>query len=194
MRSLIGWLVCNKEWLFSGVGVVILFTLVQRRATVAKVAKSLFARPTLAGQVKLLLQDASIQIDRPDEGLVTFNLYLINLSCGTITVDRVGLDSWSLLSRSLPELPPLVRGLDSPVPKQSLRDLYMSLQLNSAAIRRIREALPKDVRQLIGGNLALYATGTFHVKEVAYPITYQLQTQNPRLSFYWLKEGTGAGV
>lgn len=190
MRSVFEWLAANKEWLFSGLGIVVVIAIIRLRTSIAKAIRSTFARPALTDQVKLLLQHASVHIDRPDEGVVSLDLWVVNLSPRNVTVDRVTLDSWSFLSYSLPDLVAAVRGLGSVVLKHSIGYLHLSVQLNSAAIRRITEASPKDLRQLMRGNVALYVSGSLHLKEAKYPINYQLEARTPQLRFYWFNEGT----
>ena len=194
MQIVFEWLSANKEWLFSGIGLTVVIAIIPYRTKLATIIKSKFARPALTDQVKLLLQHASVRIDRPDEGVACFDLSVVNLSRKNVTVDRVTLDSWSWLSRILPELAPTVRGLGTVVAKQSIGYLRLSVQLNSAAIRRIAEVSPKDPRKLLQGHLALYTSGTLHVKEAKHPIHYQLEARAAELSFYWLDEAQGGST
>jgi hypothetical protein len=190
MQSTFEWLIRNKEWLFSGIGLFILIAISQRRTDIMRAIRKTFGRPVLTEQVKLLFQNESVRVSRPDEGVATFDLWLVNLSTKSIIVDRFVLDSWSWLSHQLPELVPAVRGLGVAVPKQSIGYVHLSIQLNTAAIRCITETAPKDPRQFIQGSLSLYISGYFNLKEARHPINYQLEARIPQCWFYWFQQET----
>ena len=67
----------------------------------AKIKRWLLGKE-LQEQVYVLLQSASLRIDREGEGVAEFTVWVANLSPKAITLDRVVLHLWTWLSRVLP--------------------------------------------------------------------------------------------
>jgi hypothetical protein len=133
----------------------------------------------------VLLKTSSLTIPRPDEGEIAIYLWLINFG-SRLRADRVTVDNWSWLSYQMPALPWVARGLPSDLAKRSLTTLYISCQLNSAAIRRIREASPPEPWRLLGGGLALQVSGSLHIASPSAAAHFSLDDQRPSISAHWL--------
>ena len=143
------------------------------------------AREDPIERIKVLPNFARIQIDRPDEGTAELSFWLVNFSKRTVIPERLDLSQWSWLSHSLPDLPLTTRGLGTVVGRRSLASLHVAIQLNAAAIRRIREASPADVGAAIGGNWGFNVFGLLFLQNLKRPIQCELQVPNPQTRFYW---------
>ena len=139
-------------------------------------------------QVHVLLQAASVRIDRPGEGSAEFDTWVVNLSPKSITLDRVTLHSWSWLSRVLPVLSPVMRGERSVISKRSVGYLQLTLNMSAECMRIIQDACPHKVVDLLGGNLSLRVDGDLYILESKLPIHFNCEAHNPQLRFHWLRD------
>jgi len=148
--------------------------------------KTLFTRRKPADLVAVLLKTSSLTIPRSDEGEIALYLWIVNFALRSLHAERLTVESWSWLSYMMPALAWIPRGLPGQLRKRSLTTLYVSCQLNAAAIRRIREASPPEASRLLGGGLALQLSGTLHLTGAKTAAHFQLEDQRPSISAYWL--------
>ncbi len=139
-------------------------------------------------QVHVLLQSASIWIDREGEGTAEFTAWVINLSHKTVTLDRVVLHLWTWLSRVLPPVAPVMRGERSVIRKRSIGYLQLAVNLTAECARIVREACPVELRDLLGGNLTLRVNGDLYVLESKRPIHFNFEARSPQLRFHWIQD------
>lgn len=139
-------------------------------------------------QVHVLLQSASIRIDRPGEGTAEFDAWVVNLSPKAITLDRVTLRSWNWLSWVLPVLSPVMRGERSVIPKRSIGYLQVTLNMTAECVRIIQDACPHRVVDLLGENLSLRLDGDLYILQSKLPIHFNFEAHSPQLRFHWLQD------
>jgi len=147
--------------------------------------RAVFKRRQPADQLAVLLKTSSLTIPRPDEGEIAIYLWVINFG-SRLRADRLTVDNWSWLSYQMPALPWVARGLPGDLPRRSLTTLYLSCQLNAAAIRRIAEASPPEIWRLLGGGLALHVSGSLHIVKSSAAARFALDDQRPSISAHWL--------
>lgn len=156
----------------------------------AKIKRWLLGKE-LHEQVYVLLQSASLRIDREGEGVAEFTVWVANLSSKAITLDRVVLHLWTWLSRVLPLLAPVMRGERSVIPKRSIGYLQLTLNMTDECTRIIHEACPVKMTDLLGGNLTLRVDGDLYVLESKLPIHFNFEAHSPQLRFHWLQDRAG---
>ncbi|MHB1068791.1 MAG: hypothetical protein ACYC1W_02885 [Gemmatimonadaceae bacterium] len=139
-------------------------------------------------RIRVIVAHCSLFIQKEDEGSCDLSLWVLNFSKRSLIPDALNIHQWAFLSRTLPELPTTIRGLTFPIRSRDLQILSAVTQLNTAAIRRIRDASPQVPAQAVGCNWGLSIYAQLHFREAQRPVDVQLQIPNPQVQFYWYLE------
>lgn len=140
-------------------------------------------------RIRVIVAHSSLFIQQEDEGSCEMSLWVINFSKRIVIPEALNIHQWSFLSRNLPELPTTIRGLTIPIRSRDLHVVSTVTQLNTAAIRRIRDASPRVPAHAVGCNWGLNVYGQLHFRGAQRPLDIQLQIPNPQVQFFWYLEG-----
>lgn len=155
--------------------------------SLATIKRWLFGRE-LHEQVYVLLQSASMRVDREGEGTAEFSACVVNLSHKTATLDRVVIHHWSWVDRVLPLATPVMRGERSVVPKRSIGCLRLTLNMTTECERIIHETCPGTAQDVLGANLTLRANGDLYILESKLPVHFSFEAHSPQIRFHWLRD------